>query len=91
MEKRTKIIAACAIVVCGGIGCYKTMPHDSESSLFIENVEALSATAEMDAGKKLTCYSSWTGEGKGDTKVYKCNPCGTEVTCVSAGDKSSCK
>lgn len=89
MRKKFYFIAVCAMVISGGAVCYKTIPSSSESNLFIENVEALSASGESDAGKKLTCYSSWTGEG-GDLTVYKCSPCGSEVKCKSASDKDEC-
>lgn len=53
MRKKFYFIAVCAMVISGGAVCYKTIPSSSESNLFIENVEALSASVKVMPVKSL--------------------------------------
>lgn len=62
-----------------------------ESDLLLANLEALAQDGES-AGNSIDCYSQWKGvdSADADRTVYKCYPCGEEVTCEQALNPGKC-
>lgn len=74
MRKGFKLIAVCMMVISCGVVYYNTIPRGVESSLFIENVEALSRNDNPYSGwesKEEYTYPVYTNQYNPETNTYE--------------------